>query len=596
MRTSYVLGSAAGDVVGAGTPTIAAMRRTLEDKFPYLAFAVQTKGLPFYEVILTTDPALFTPAVLTEAAARDQQPEDRFFSSRKASGLIAAENEQYSVPSAVLQRFARASAIYYTVIAFADRAMGGARPAADASTLRQNAPSISIAPGFTGATLGAILAVPLYKLQTVPFETRRDGPDVDAAAGEDGYGRTYAMEEEDDEDPGYGLALESVDEDGGEDVAAQSYAHEDDSYQDGFETSEAYESVPSYEEDDEPHAEAAAFEEEDAADVGAVTRASAFDSTFGPGEAMPGLLQDADHQGVADHEYNDGYSDAMEAVPAPAPIRSFGIAERRFIIETLGRVEGAPNPYAVVRMPPASNPGALAFGHVGFTVESGHLGRLLAMMKARHAAKFAEVFGPDAEALLQATKAPGPGARQAGTHPLHHPSWIARLVESARPDLFGAGQPQLFNGAQNELASELFLDPMLPIARGLDLTTDRALALLVDVASRIGSEGAARWVVLTVGGVQSPAQRQQALSALGFPGIREFQAATPGTESDGVWGPKTHAAVVGKLRALGPRSPLPITSGAENTRALVRQAPPEWAARAQAIARSSAFSDTAHAI
>jgi len=616
MRSSHALASVAGDAVAASEPTIVAMRRTIDDKFPYLAFAVQTRGLPFYEVLLTTDTASFTPEVLTDAAVRDRQPADRFYSSRKDSGLISAETESYSVPAAVLQRFARAGAIYYTVIAFADRQLTGGRPAADAETLRRNAPQVSVAPGFTGATLGMILAVPVHRLRTVPFtptaQERRDANDL--AGGEDGYRQASAYAVNEDEEPGYGMALEDDEEPLAEDaVEAQSYGQsDDDEYDDGFnETAAAYETPePSADESEEGeyHAESSAVDDEDADDLADTPHAAAYDSTFSPGESMPAMLQDADHdrQDGDQSEYDDGYSSGAAVADPAAPLRALTIADRRLVIETVGRLDGAANPYATVRPPVLSSgvSSGVQFGQAAFTAASGNLGRVLQLMKARHPATFAQVFGPDAEELLRVTSPAGPETderRRARVQPvagqeLHQPVWAARFAESARPDLFGAGQPQLFNGAQNELASELFLDPMLPIARWLDLTSDRALALLFDLASRIGVDVATRWVAFSLGPVQSPSQRQQALAALGFPGIREFQTATPGTETDGVWGPRTHAAMVGALRRLGTKSPLPIAGRVESINTLVRVAPPEWVARARAIVASPALTDTVFAL
>jgi hypothetical protein len=96
--------------------------------------------------------------------------------------------------------------------------------------------------------------------------------------------------------------------------------------------------------------------------------------------------------------------------------------------------------------------------------------------------------------------------------------------------------------------------------------------------------------------VQSPAQRQQALAALGYAGLREFQAAHAGTETDGAWGPRTHAAMVHALRALGARSPLPIPNATEMLAGLIRLAPAVWAPAARAIARTKAFRDVAYVL
>ena len=69
MYNSYGLESQGTTVVGTGAPSIVAKRRLLDDKFPYLAFAVDTRGLPFYEVLLATDPQVFSAEVLADPAA-----------------------------------------------------------------------------------------------------------------------------------------------------------------------------------------------------------------------------------------------------------------------------------------------------------------------------------------------------------------------------------------------------------------------------------------------------------------------------------------------------------------------------------------------
>ncbi|WP_232427557.1 hypothetical protein, partial [Burkholderia ubonensis] len=43
-------------------PRITAKRQQIDNRFPFLAFAIDTLGLPLYEVLLTTDRALFSPS------------------------------------------------------------------------------------------------------------------------------------------------------------------------------------------------------------------------------------------------------------------------------------------------------------------------------------------------------------------------------------------------------------------------------------------------------------------------------------------------------------------------------------------------------
>ena len=97
-------------------------------------------------------------------------------------------------------------------------------------------------------------------------------------------------------------------------------------------------------------------------------------------------------------------------------------------------------------------------------------------------------------------------------------------------------------------------------ANWIGLRSMRALAVLVELAVRAGVERAMAWVLAAVSPIQGPAQRQQALAALGVSDVAAFQRAHPGVESTGEWGPLTHAALLDELQRLGPRSPLPLAS------------------------------------
>src|SRR5262249_27193227 len=124
----------------------------------------------------------------------------------------------------------------------------------------------------------------------------------------------------------------------------------------------------------------------------------------------------------------------------------------------------------------------LSYGIIQFTQDSGMLGRLLTMMKQRDATKFAEIFGTHADQLLLVATAAGPaskdvgGGRSARVQPvdgtdLWEEPWLSRFRE--------AGKHRPFQAAQNQLASEGYLDPMLTFAKWLGLDTDRALTLVV---------------------------------------------------------------------------------------------------------------------
>jgi hypothetical protein len=233
----------------------------------------------------------------------------------------------------------------------------------------------------------------------------------------------------------------------------------------------------------------------------------------------------------------------------------------------------------------------LSYGLVQFTQDSGSLGRLLTAMRDRDAAQFRTVFGSDADELIRVTNLAGPSSSQVpggrsvrvqpiGGTDLWLAPWRARFEKAALHVPFQA--------AQNQLAAELYLQPMLPFARWLGLDTQRALAIVFDRAVQMGVAGARRWLIEAVGPVQTSAQRQAALKALGHADVQSFQRATPGLDADGKWGSLTHAAMVAALRALGTRSPLPIPTRDQMLDAIERRASgAPWAKRVSELRRNS---------
>jgi len=240
----------------------------------------------------------------------------------------------------------------------------------------------------------------------------------------------------------------------------------------------------------------------------------------------------------------------------------------------------------------------LSYGVIQFTQDSGNLGRLLTMMRDRDHTRFDAIFGPDAEMLIRVTTAAGPGSaksangRSARVQPisgadLWEEPWISRFTQ--------AGQHVPFQAAQNELAAQLYITPILPFARWLGLTTDRALTIVVDRAVQMGVGGARAWIIRVVGPIRTAAQRQQALAALSHADLRSFQRATPGLADDGVWGPQSHAALVFALRALGSASPIEIPTRDQMLDAMVRQSSSErWGHRVQTLHDATNFSDTVY--
>src|SRR5689334_16275210 len=222
------------------------------------------------------------------------------------------------------------------------------------------------------------------------------------------------------------------------------------------------------------------------------------------------------------------------------------------------------------------------------------------MMRQRDAAEFRRIFGASSDELVRVTTAAGPvssaspGGRSARVQPvegadLWRDPWLARFRQAA------AHVP--FQAAQNELAATLYVDPMLPFAAWLELSTDRGLAIVVDRAIQMGVGGARRWISEAVGPVQTPAQRQQALAALGHADLAAFQGATAGLGHDGQWVPETHAAMVAALRRIGSRSPVPIPTRDQMMDALVRRAAgTPWERRVSQLRGSTAFTDVVYTL
>jgi hypothetical protein len=240
----------------------------------------------------------------------------------------------------------------------------------------------------------------------------------------------------------------------------------------------------------------------------------------------------------------------------------------------------------------------LSFGIVQFTQDSGSLGHLLEMMRQRDASTFAQIFGPDTDALIRVTNASGPSSSHApsgrsarvqpvGNADLWQEPWLSRFRR--------AGDHVPFQSAQNELAAANYIEPILQFAGWLGLNTDRALTMIVDRAIQMGVNGAKRWIIGVVNPVQTPSQQQQALSALGHADLHAFQEATRGLTADGDWGPMTCAAMVGALRALGNATPIPIPSREQMMDALVRNATGRaWAGRVNELRNDPHFSDTVY--
>ncbi|MBK7616752.1 MAG: hypothetical protein IPJ08_20740 [Burkholderiales bacterium] len=609
-------------------PRIRANRQEVDDRFPVLGFTIDTRGLPWYEVIVASQPAHFDPS-------RAHERDSSFYSSRADSGLISAETTVYTVPSAVLKRFAPGRSIFYTLVAYADQQLSGAAPSHTLAELLHDAPRVQLAAGFSGRTLAAVLGVPSHLLQRVPPRLSESlaaqDVDDDRGEGEDGYGRAseaYAAANPWDEDPTLATQAESPYGEAQEDGAAYGYGQSDGSSQDepAEGTDGAVANSASWGFDDTAYDDG--FGALNSGSLGEPSAEPPYDydelsaaaeSSYPRGSSAPAMLQDDEDadDGYAASAYADGYEDHASGYAADA--LALDVPAQRRLLEAVLAVAGPPDGYATTLADAEFNgqlgehPArgryhlGLAFGMGLASQDRGDLGALLRLMQQRDAAMFQQVFGPQAAALLEVTNRSGPGAAESpdgrgprvqpvGGEDLWSPGWLALFKESARADLFGAGKPQLFNGAQNEQLVGQFLTPMLPLARLLGLDTQRGLGVLFDRALQMGVKRAVDWVLAAISPVQTLAQRQQALAALGHASLEAFQRSQAGVPADGVWGPMTHASLLAALRALGTASPLPLPQGAAAVlAALQRRAATEpWQARMARVL--GALDDTRYAL
>lgn len=237
----------------------------------------------------------------------------------------------------------------------------------------------------------------------------------------------------------------------------------------------------------------------------------------------------------------------------------------------------------------------LSFGIAEFNQDVGTLGQLLRLMQAREPETFVAVFGDAADAMIATATAPGPSSEhvEGGRGPRVQPVANADLWDEPWLSRFrAAGAVPAFRAAQNQLAAELYLAPMLTVAAGFGLTSERALCMVLDRAIALGEQGGKRWIADTVGPVRTHALRHEALAALGFDSIEAFQASVPGLLNDGEFGPVSHATLTAALRGLGAASPLPLSDTRQAIEDMARRGQGEdGAARLVRLAAAPELSD-----
>ncbi len=269
----------------------------------------------------------------------------------------------------------------------------------------------------------------------------------------------------------------------------------------------------------------------------------------------------------------------------PAAPRELAIDDRLRIIASIGRHVSGDDGYRATRFSPEMG---LVHGIVGFDQASGNLGRLLVMMRRRDPNTFSSTFGASSDALVQVTTSQD---REARLGPV---DGVSLGDERWQRTFRDAGRHPAFQAAQNELASNLFIDPMLPLAGWLGLNTERALAILADRAADQGVAAAQQWVVDAARLLTVPAERRQLLDSLGHSDVNAFQRATAGLQASGQWDPLTRAAGIGAARRLGSAAPLQVPPREQILDDLVRRAENEgqsWSERLRALRTSASLGD-----
>lgn len=640
-------------------PRVVPNSRRLDDSFPVFGLNVYCDHPAWFEILLTTDRSLFDPANASRRKPDNfysSRQDSRLIPVQLGSAVYLAPS---AVLRGFTSANPRPSEIYYTAVAYADADGHGAVFAQPMETLATSAPSVTVSRHYgSDGGLSAFGMDPAKLHRWQPPAMQPSGKpasgmslaaasisdEEDRAGGEDGryaappeqvnarpQSVDYDRGMDDDEPAEYGTAM----------WADPVFAAEAPDYDDGYGEPPATASLlaslaqqtsfrPGDPEPQELHD--GASDDEDGryfAARGDGGGRSSGDTSYSASAAYDDDEDDDTYRsrpyaaaasaGYGDEADEGGWraegSQAMAAVapaaapaptppaaqPEPAPAAPIPIEKKRDLIGKLGEYTATAADAEFNGVLGPDHPAyrryhlGLSFGVVGFNQDAGHLGQLLMAMRERDAAKFSEIFGPDAETLIRVTAARGPQSaesrdgRSARVQPvggadLWQDPWTARFRE--------AGMHRPFQAVQNRLAAELFLDPELPFAHHMGFNTERGLAIVLDRASQMGGATAEQWIANSCGPLQTAQQRQQAVAALGFRDLRAYQGARHGIETDGQWGPRTHAALVDELRESG-KSPVPLPTLDQMLDALVRRAAQTpWFSRLQALRNDVRFGDT----
>jgi hypothetical protein len=568
---------------------ISPSRRRIDPVSPSLAFTIDTGGLPFCEVLLALDAALF----LGERGG--DRTSANFHSSRESAKLIRAAGGVglYVVPARVLQTFLAAAApyrsIYFTAIAYATESAEAPRFEHPPELLAQRAQSIPLplTKAAGAQMMPTAMGIRVRGALTAPEEPAARPPRAPSMG-------QSAMRHEDARivrrrAPTHRSQVDDLDyRDGGTapPVVRRSAASALD-YDDGVESPASMSERAPIEYDDgveaprAPSAFAAAFpgngaragygddDLEAAAAPLARTKASPPPSGASWDAAFDALDED---EGLATPPLTERSPSPPAGVPATPMQLSAEV--KRHIVETVAALDTGAARYDALNLDGEfrgrfgqNDPhyqrahAGLGFGIGPFGQDNGTLGQLLEAMRTRDPAEFAAIFGPAADELVRVTTAPGPRStaspegRSARVQPvesndLWEEPWIGRFKKAA--------EHAPFQAAQNQLAATLFLDPVVPLAHTLGIATERGLAMLFERSREVGADGAASFAVEALETARTEAERMGALQGLGHAGLAEFQKAAAIEPADGTWSVASRAALIGALRSLGASAPVQL--------------------------------------
>ena len=159
----------------AGAIRITPSRRIVERRDPAISFKVTAAGFSAFDILLTTDPALF------EARNADRRTAANFRSSRQDfdGESIPAEIGFYMTPTAFLGALAaarpRPERLYYVAVGYRGDERTSGVFSTPAETLAALAPYVQLAANLGGASLSAVLGAAVERLGQVGAGRRITG-------------------------------------------------------------------------------------------------------------------------------------------------------------------------------------------------------------------------------------------------------------------------------------------------------------------------------------------------------------------------------------------------------------------------------------